>query len=357
MEPPLEPSWSRTSSRVREFLPFDLAAVDGAVEFYAFDGANYGLFRSTGPPLARSNSPPISKPRLRCVTAPPPGFSRDFNGDGFSDILWQNTSGQAAIWELDGTSQIAGAARSAANPGPSWTEVGSGDFNGDGHSDILWQNANGQAAIWETKHQCIGGGSVGANPGPSWRAVGTGDFNGDGLSDILWQNTTGRPRSGRLTGLTDRRRDGRPNRGRAGRRLGRATSTATAIPTFCGRTPMGRSRSGKRTGAAWLASASVSSNPGRVGSGRDWRLQRRRPFRHPVPEFGQRAGCDLGNGRDGHHRRARWSSASPGSSWHAIRTGDFNGDGHSDILWQNASGQAGDLGNERRRTRSPAAVS
>ena len=30
----------------------------------------------------------------------------------------------------------------------------------------------------------------------------------------------------------------------------------------------------------------------------------------------------------------------PGPSWKAIGTGDFNGDGHSDILWQNANGQA-----------------
>ena len=32
----------------------------------------------------------------------------DFNGDGKSDILWQNDNGQVAIWELngDGTSDI-----------------------------------------------------------------------------------------------------------------------------------------------------------------------------------------------------------------------------------------------------------
>jgi len=28
----------------------------------------------------------------------------------------------------------------------------------------------------------------------------------------------------------------------------------------------------------------------------------------------------------------------PGPSWHALRTGDFNGDGFADILWQNDSG-------------------
>ena len=33
----------------------------------------------------------------------------NFNGDGFSDILWQNTSGQAAVWEMNGTNIIGGA--------------------------------------------------------------------------------------------------------------------------------------------------------------------------------------------------------------------------------------------------------
>ena len=79
-----------------------------------------------------------------------------------------------------------------ANPGPSWKAVGTGDFNDDGHSDILWQNTNGQAAIWEMNGTNESAAAViSPNPGPSWKAVGTGDFNGDGHSDILWQNTSG----------------------------------------------------------------------------------------------------------------------------------------------------------------------
>ena len=96
-----------------------------------------------------------------------------------------------------GTNVIGGGTVSS-NSGPSWKEIGTGDFNDDGHSDILWQNSNGQAAIWEMNGtSVVGGGAVGANPGPSWKAVGTGDFNGDGHSDILFQNSmSGRPRSG-----------------------------------------------------------------------------------------------------------------------------------------------------------------
>jgi hypothetical protein len=32
--------------------------------------------------------------------------------------------------------------------------------------------------------------------------------------------------------------------------------------------------------------------------------------------------------------------ANPGSHWHAIGTGDFNGDGKADIAWQNDDGAA-----------------
>ena len=120
------------------------------------------------------------------------GPAGDFNDDGHSDILWQNSNGQVAIWEMNGTNIIGGGTVSA-NPGPSWQAVGTGDFNDDGHSDILWQNtSSGQVAIWEmNRANVIGGGIVSANPGPGWKAVGTGDFNDDGHSDILWQNSNG----------------------------------------------------------------------------------------------------------------------------------------------------------------------
>jgi fibronectin-binding autotransporter adhesin len=117
----------------------------------------------------------------------------DFNGDGFSDILFQNTtSGQVSIWERNGNALIGGGPVSP-NPGPSWRAIGTGDFNDDGRSDILFQNTtSGQVSIWEMNGSTLtGGGPVSPNPGPSWHAIGTGDFNGDGHSDILFQNASG----------------------------------------------------------------------------------------------------------------------------------------------------------------------
>ncbi|HEY0107530.1 MAG TPA: CAP domain-containing protein, partial [Rhizomicrobium sp.] len=48
-----------------------------------------------------------------------PAARADVNGHGFSDIFWQNASGQAAIWTLNGLSQTGGA-RVGGNPGASW---------------------------------------------------------------------------------------------------------------------------------------------------------------------------------------------------------------------------------------------
>jgi hypothetical protein len=114
----------------------------------------------------------------------------DYNGDGRSDILWQNVnSGQVYEYQMNGTS-VTASGLIGNNSDPSWQVVSSGDFNGDGYSDILFQNANsGQVYEWLMNgFSVIGGGLVGTNTDPTWQVVGTGDFNGDGKSDILFQN-------------------------------------------------------------------------------------------------------------------------------------------------------------------------
>ena len=114
---------------------------------------------------------------------------------------------------------------------------------------ILWQNTNGQAAIWEMNGtNVIADPLVGANPGPSWQAIGTGDFTDDGQSDILWQNaSTGQASIWEMNG-TNVIGGGRwaPLLGQAGKPSEPATSTTTAIPTSCGRTrALAKRRSGK----------------------------------------------------------------------------------------------------------------
>ena len=283
-------------------------------------------------------------------TAPTPpvissNLPSDFNGDGHSDILWQNTNGQAAIWEMNGTNQVAGGnALVGANPGPSWKAIGTGDFNDDGHSDILWQNTSGQASIWEmngTKE--VGGGTVGANPGPSWKEIGTGDFNGDGHSDILWQNTSGQAMIWEMNG-TNQVAGGNAlvgaNPGPSWKEVGTGDFNDDGHSDILWQnTNSGQISIWEMNGTNMIGGGVVNPNPGptwkAIGTG----------------DFNDDGRSDiLWQNTDGHV--AIWEmngtnvigqatvSTNPGPSLHAIDAGNFNGDGFSDILFQNQNGQA-----------------
>jgi hypothetical protein len=74
----------------------------------------------------------------------------DTNGDGKADILWHKSdTGDLAVWSLNGY-VVTGTARLSIGTmtDTHWQIVGSEDVNGDGKSDILWQNANGTVASW-----------------------------------------------------------------------------------------------------------------------------------------------------------------------------------------------------------------
>ena len=208
-----------------------------------------------------------------------------------SEVFWQNTNGQAAIWQLDGTSKIAGAFVNP-NPGTDWMEVGSGDFSGNGNSDIVWQNmSTGQAAIWNMDGTTkISGALVAGDPGPGWRTVGTGDFNGDGDSDILWQDTS--------TGQV-------------------------AIWEMDGTNKIGSAVIAGDPGPGWTT----------VGSG-DFNGDGNSDILWQNTSTGQAAIWEM----DGTNKiGSAVIAGDPGPSWKVVGSGDFNGDGKSDILWQNRS--------------------
>jgi hypothetical protein len=117
----------------------------------------------------------------------------DFDGDGATDIVWRyigpsgsTLRGQIAIWYGSSSDRAAYPAHVVED---TWQIKGVGDFDHDGRSDLLWQDTSGQVALW-----------YGANPATSllsgtqsatWQVAGVGDFDGDGASDILWKQTTG----------------------------------------------------------------------------------------------------------------------------------------------------------------------
>ena len=119
---------------------------------------------------------------------------RDFNGDGKADLLWRDTTGNVAIWEMNGTAVLNANSSFVANVStPQWSIVGTGDFNADAKGDLLWQDKSGNVAIWEMNGTAIlnQNSSFVANVPGQWSIKGTGDFNGDGKTDILWQDTSG----------------------------------------------------------------------------------------------------------------------------------------------------------------------
>jgi hypothetical protein len=116
----------------------------------------------------------------------------DFNLDGHPDLVWQDpTTGESQIWFMggsQGTTILGTALLTSAN---TWRIVAAGDFNRDGQPDLVWQDPlSGHAQIWY-----LGGpqgatltGAADLTLANIWNIVGASDFNGDGQPDILWQD-------------------------------------------------------------------------------------------------------------------------------------------------------------------------
>jgi hypothetical protein len=214
----------------------------------------------------------------------------DFNADGHTGIVLQHNNGDVAIWEINGGGQISQAAE-VANPGPTWHVVGTGDFSPGGKSDILLQNNNGEVAIWDMNGDQISQAGVVADPGPSWHIEGTGDFNADGHTDIVLQNNNGDVAVWEMNG---------------GGQISQAAEVANPGPTWHVVGTGDFSPSGK-------SDILLQNNNGEVAI---WDMN----------------GDQIS--------QAGVVNANPGPSWHIEGAGDFYGDGKTDILWQNASGQA-----------------
>ena len=116
----------------------------------------------------------------------------DVDGDGKADIIWQHDAGWLAVWLMNGYTATATLTLSVPKMTDSnWVIAGAGDVNSDGKADLVWQNqASGMLGIW-----LMNGATVIAQrtlstftPDLNWKIHGVGDVSGDGVSDLLWQN-------------------------------------------------------------------------------------------------------------------------------------------------------------------------
>jgi hypothetical protein len=120
----------------------------------------------------------------------------DLNSDGKPDILWrERTRGWIGAWLCDGLSVTTSIALNPERVADTdWEIMATGDMNGDGRSDIVWQNkTTGYLAAWYMNGISIID-SVLLVPhyisDNNWKIVAAGDVDGDGRTDLIWQEQT-----------------------------------------------------------------------------------------------------------------------------------------------------------------------
>jgi aspartate 1-decarboxylase len=212
--------------------------------------------------------------------------ANDFNGDGISDVLFENGKGSVAMWQMNGD-HIA-SSTTVGSVGSDWHSIGISDFNGDGKADVLWENSKGQVAEWQMNGDHIASNTTVGSVGTDWHAIGTGDFNGDGKADVLWENSKGQVAEWQMNG-----------------------------DHIASNTTVGS------VGTDWHAIATGDFN----GDGKAdvlWENSK-----------GQVAEWQM----NGDHIASNTTVGSVGTDWKVAATGDFNGDGKTDVLWQNANGK------------------
>jgi subtilisin-like proprotein convertase family protein len=222
---------------------------------------------------------------LTVTTAPVVNWS-DFNGDGKSDIIWQNgTTGEGSVWLMSGTT--VGSVASLGTVFTGWRICGTGDFNNDGKTDILVQNVvTGACNVWLMNGTTVGSVVSLGNISANLILAGSGDFNGDGKSDILWQNSvTGECSVWLMAGTT----------------VSSIVSLGTVSPNLM-ITGTGDFNKDGQSDILWQNTAT-----GEYGV---WLM----------------TGVTVGS---------NVSLGTVSVDWQMSGAGDFNGDGQSDLLWQN----------------------
>ena len=280
----------------------------------------------------------------------------DFTGDGHSDILWRDsTTGQITDWVATASGGFTqNSSNFSTGVATNWVVAGTGDFNGDGREDILWRDtSSGQITDWLGNSTGTGGftqnsSNFSTGVATNWAVVGTADFNGDGRTDILWRDTT----TGQITDWLGTA-NGSFTQNSSNFSTGVATNwTVVGTGDFNGdghNDILWRdSTSGQITD--WLGTANggftqnssnfstgVATNWVVIGTG-DFTGDGTTDILWRDSVTGQVTDW-LGTSTGGFTQNSSNFSTQVAADWHIVSTGDFNGDGIDDILWRNDSGQ------------------
>jgi hypothetical protein len=222
-----------------------------------------------------------------------PTAAHDFNGDGKSDVAWRDTSGNVAIWEVNGTAILNQNSSFVSNVAGQWTIVGQRDFNGDGYADLLWHDTSGNVAIWKMNGTSISNqnSSFVGNVPTNWSIVGVGDFNGDGMGDLLWQDMSGNFAIWEMNGTAV---------------LNQNSSFVSHVPSQWSVKGTGDFNGDGKADILWQDTS---------GNVAIWEM----------------------NGTAILNQNSSFV-ANVASGWSIVGTGDFNGDGKTDIVWRDTAG-------------------
>jgi hypothetical protein len=123
------------------------------------------------------------------------GFIMDVNADGRADMAWY-LGNSLTVWQTNADGSVSPTTYSGCNAFPGWSPCnlysGGGDFNGDGVSDILWISSSTTEtkrwSIWQLS--TTGGPQIfsGSDATLSSYTPYLVDINGDGKTDILWDS-------------------------------------------------------------------------------------------------------------------------------------------------------------------------
>jgi ELWxxDGT repeat protein len=153
-------------------------------ELWTSDGTAAGTTQLSNTTTNPGSNPVDFTTRAGASTEP---AHDNFNGDGVSDFLIQNTVGAV----VTGETQLGQPNYTALTGlGPEWRFVATGDFLGLGDDQFIIENTTGVVDVASAGHGHETFTQVAAL-GPEWSFRGAGDFTGAGHDQFLIENTSG----------------------------------------------------------------------------------------------------------------------------------------------------------------------